>query len=60
MKTCGYVCPQCEGKGYDEEGNACSWCIHADNDSHSLSDEEWLKHVHQTCVCSDITGIEKE
>lgn len=26
MSGCGYVCPVCEGKGYDEEGNACDYC----------------------------------
>jgi hypothetical protein len=26
MATCGYLCPACEGRGYDECGNSCGWC----------------------------------
>ncbi|TAH26333.1 MAG: hypothetical protein EAZ07_04660 [Cytophagales bacterium] len=26
MPTCGYVCPSCEGRGIDNEGNDCTWC----------------------------------
>jgi hypothetical protein len=24
--TCGYVCPQCEGKGVLESGESCDYC----------------------------------
>jgi hypothetical protein len=24
--TCGYVCPQCEGKGVLDNGDACDYC----------------------------------
>ncbi len=26
MSTCGYTCPQCEGKGFMEDGTPCDWC----------------------------------
>lgn len=26
MAGCGYVCPLCEGKSFDEHGERCSWC----------------------------------
>jgi hypothetical protein len=26
MSGCGYVCPQCEGKGFTEDGEPCNWC----------------------------------
>ena len=26
MSTCGYTCPQCEGKGFLEDGTPCDWC----------------------------------
>lgn len=26
MGSCGYVCPQCEGKGFTDDGEVCSWC----------------------------------
>ena len=26
MSTCGYTCPQCEGKGFLEDGSVCDWC----------------------------------
>ena len=26
MPTCGYICPACEGRGYNEKGNTCEWC----------------------------------
>ena len=28
MAGCGYVCPVCEGKGLDHEGNSCDYCAH--------------------------------
>ena len=52
--TCGYLCPKCEGRGFDEEGNECDWCT-ADTNSQeeTISDEEWLKNVHEGTCCSD-------
>jgi hypothetical protein len=29
MAGCGYVCPQCEGKGLLEDGSVCDWCNHS-------------------------------
>jgi len=26
MSTCGYTCPQCEGRGFLEDGTPCDWC----------------------------------
>ena len=26
MAGCGYVCPQCEGRGFTDDGEVCSWC----------------------------------
>jgi hypothetical protein len=26
MAGCGYVCPQCEGKGFTDTGEVCDWC----------------------------------
>jgi hypothetical protein len=26
MSTCGYICPQCEGKGFLDDGTPCDWC----------------------------------
>ena len=26
MAGCGYVCPQCEGKDYTDDGKICDWC----------------------------------
>lgn len=26
MSTCGYTCPQCEGRGFMEDGTPCDWC----------------------------------
>ena len=26
MPTCGYTCPQCEGRSYTDDGAVCDWC----------------------------------
>lgn len=26
MAGCGYVCPQCEGRGFTGTGENCDWC----------------------------------
>jgi hypothetical protein len=26
MAGCGYVCPQCEGNGFTDDGEVCNWC----------------------------------
>lgn len=54
MATCGYLCPVCEGKGYIESGDACTYCEESIvSGSATLSDEEWMKEVHEGGCCSD-------
>ena len=55
MATCGYVCPQCEGRGLDQDGQPCDWC---DTPTPSVKDsekevEEWITAVHEGPCCSD-------
>ncbi len=40
--TCGYTCPQCEGRGYTDDGAVCDWCseIKEDMESKKSTDEE--------------------
>ena len=52
MTTCGYLCPSCEGKGYNEEGKSCTWC--AQKSVNSITDEEWIKNVHEGPCCGDL------
>ena len=59
MAGCGYVCPQCEGKGWVDNGEVCNWCSPiAENKAiiapEEMSTEEWIEKVHGNCVCSDI------
>ena len=51
MAGCGYVCPICEGKGYDESGKPCEYC--ASETTSTLSTEEWIKQVHENNSCSN-------
>jgi hypothetical protein len=53
MSTCGYICPQCEGAGFTDDGNACDWCTPSVSKVENISDEEWLKQTHESCGCSD-------
>lgn len=48
MAGCGYVCPQCEGTGFTNEGEVCDWCSQA-----PITDENWLKEVHEGKCCAD-------
>ncbi len=57
MATCGYICPACEGRGFDDEGKPCEWCsatssIIPSNDSPQISDEDWVKRVHEGNCCA--------
>ncbi len=52
MSTCGYLCPSCEGKGYNEEGECCTWC--AEKSVKSITEEEWMATVHEGPCCGDI------
>jgi len=57
MSTCGYICPQCEGRGFLESGEVCDWCSvtpppeQKKNDT--ISDEEWQRSVHEGKCCGD-------
>lgn len=57
--TCGYVCPQCEGSGFTAEGEVCDWCQVAEKEkeptssTEAMSDEGWIKEVHEGKCCSD-------
>lgn len=51
MSTCGYICPACEGTGYNAEGEPCHWCS-TDKQSEP-TDEKWLNSTHEGCGCSD-------
>lgn len=48
--TCGYLCPQCEGKGYLEEGHPCDWC--STEIKSSVTDEDWIKSTHEGACCA--------
>ncbi|MFN3403985.1 MAG: hypothetical protein ACK40G_07810 [Cytophagaceae bacterium] len=50
MPGCGYVCPQCEGRGLLENGSSCDWCR---QDQQPISNEEWLKTAHEGNCCGD-------
>ena len=67
MATCGYICPQCEGSGFLENGDVCDWCtekpktvvsgqlpssISTESPS-SITDEEWMREVHEGKCCGD-------
>lgn len=64
MATCGYICPACEGRGFDEKGKTCSWCsplieekelaIKANADKAEEELKEWVKNVHEGPCCGDI------
>ena len=57
--TCGYICPQCGGSGYTDEGEVCDWCKPVaevkgdDKNANELSDEGWMKETHEGKCCAD-------
>ena len=54
MATCGYLCPKCEGRGFTDQGETCDWCVVAPKpETSSISDEEWVKKVHEGPCCGD-------
>lgn len=59
MATCGYLCPQCEGKGFLTDAMLpCDWCSsNKPIESESLSDQEWIDKVHGSNCCSDIGNL---
>jgi hypothetical protein len=52
MAGCGYVCPQCEGRGMDEYGRDCDYCSVSPNNSLTEEQEEWIRKVHEGPCCS--------
>ena len=40
MPTCGYACPQCEGRGFNDEGEVCDWCGEKKEEKNDSDDEE--------------------
>ncbi len=60
MATCGYICPKCDGIGFlPETLEICDWCQQPSDKSVTISDEEWIKIVHESNCCSDI-GVVSE
>ena len=55
MATCGYICPACEGKGFDDEGKHCEWCSFPATiipaGIPEITDEAWIKSVHEGDCC---------
>ena len=53
MATCGYICPSCNGTGYHEDGIICTWCAPTKKiEVKELTEEEWMKAVHEGPCCS--------
>ncbi len=40
MAGCGYVCPQCEGRGFTDDGEPCDWCTPAPKPAEKQEQEE--------------------
>lgn len=59
MAGCGYVCPQCEGRGFTDAGEPCDWCSSTEPTQPStqnkteITNEQWLKEVHEGKCCAD-------
>jgi hypothetical protein len=56
MATCGYICPQCEGRGLTDEGLECTWCKPISEvvlKKDSITDEQWNQSVHEGSCCGD-------
>ena len=55
MATCGYICPACEGRGFDDKGQPCEWCSISVTPlptvSSEISDEAWIKSTHEGNCC---------
>ena len=55
MATCGYICPSCEGRGFDEKGQPCEWCsmpaTTMSTYSQEISDEAWIESTHEGNCC---------
>jgi len=54
MATCGYVCPVCEGKTFLDNLEPCDYCQKPETVPEKIiSDEDWLRSVHEGDCCSD-------
>lgn len=57
MATCGYICPQCNGTELKDNGDICDWCsvdmVIKDEPKVIISDDEWMKNVHEGKCCAD-------
>jgi hypothetical protein len=53
MAGCGYVCPVCEGKSFLESGDTCNFCTSVETKKQEISDEVWMKEVHEGNCCGD-------
>lgn len=57
MATCGYICPVCEGRGFDENLETCHFCTpekqKGNVQSDTITEEEWMARVHEGPCCSD-------
>ncbi len=38
--TCGYTCPQCEGRGYTDDGEVCDWCSEVEVKKEEIQTDE--------------------
>lgn len=51
--TCGYICPKCNGSGFDSENlSICDWCNTELNPE--ITYDDWINTVHNQNCCSDI------
>lgn len=56
MAGCGYVCPVCEGRGFIDSGETCTFCTPEGSNqpkTPQISDETWMKEVHEGNCCAD-------
>jgi hypothetical protein len=63
MATCGYLCPQCEGRGFIDSGDVCDWCSTVPATKQKPSEEElnnWIESVHQSPCCGDLGQKEND
>ena len=58
MATCGYICPACEGKGHDDNGNTCTWCSVTEvalvvrQSKTKIETEAWITKTHEGNCCA--------
>lgn len=53
MATCGYICPKCNGTGFNADTlDNCEWCTKTEVEP-TISNEDWIKSVHENDCCAD-------